>query len=192
MEVTEGIFTHLRSTLRRLRKLVALSSIDKLADITPESLDERQAEIDSLARDIFRMTRSPKTKDYQACRLDKERLILFSNLSQQQSIEVLETHLHLTRVIESNQIHVRQSVQREIMLKTGEMEKHICEMALNQNRKVLRLTSRSLRIHHALRLPRHEKTLGISKGHDAGRAYKERAARDRKLRATYAHVFHAR
>jgi hypothetical protein len=60
-----------------------------------------------------------------------------SHLSQQRSLEVLETHLHLARVMESNQIHVKQSVEREIMLRTGEMEKHICEM-LDQNRKVLR------------------------------------------------------
>ncbi len=39
--------------------------------------------------------------------------------------------------MESNQIHVKQSVEREIMLKTSEMERHICE-TLDQNRKLLR------------------------------------------------------
>ncbi len=62
---------------------------------------------------------------------------MLSHLSQQQSLEVLEAHLQLTGVMEPNQIHVKQSVEREIMLKTSEMEKHTCEM-LDQNRKNLR------------------------------------------------------
>jgi hypothetical protein len=132
-EVTEGISTHLRSTLRRLREITVMPSIDKLGDITAEMLDERQAEIDAL----LRIYTEQITKDYQACRLDKERLILLSHLSQEQSLEVLEAHLQLTRVMESNQIHVKQSVEREMMLKTSEMERHICEM-LDQNRKLLR------------------------------------------------------
>jgi hypothetical protein len=37
-EVTEGISTHLRSTLRRLREITALPSIDKLGDMTAETL----------------------------------------------------------------------------------------------------------------------------------------------------------
>jgi regulator of replication initiation timing len=41
--------------------------------------------------------------------------------------------------MESNQIHVKQSVERDLMLKTGEMEKHICEM-LDQNRKAIRFS----------------------------------------------------
>jgi hypothetical protein len=47
-EVTEGISTYLRSTLRRLREITAMPSIDKLGDMTAETLDERQAEIDAL------------------------------------------------------------------------------------------------------------------------------------------------
>jgi hypothetical protein len=55
MEVTEGISTHQGPTLKRLRELTALPSIDKLDDMTPELLDERQAEIDALlAWDILR------------------------------------------------------------------------------------------------------------------------------------------
>jgi hypothetical protein len=79
MEVMEGISTHLRPTLKRLRELTALLSIDKLDDMTPESLDERQAEIDAL----LGIYSEQITKGYQACRLDKERLILLSHLSQQ-------------------------------------------------------------------------------------------------------------
>ena len=100
-----------------------------------ETLDERQVEIDAL-HSIYT---EQITKDYHACRLDKERLILLSHLSQQQSLEVLEAHLQLARVMESNQIHVKQSVERDLMLKTGEMEKHICEM-LDQNRKAIRFS----------------------------------------------------
>ena len=131
-EVTEGISTHLRSTLRRLREITALPSIDRLGDMTAETLDERQTEIDAL----LNMYTEQISKDYQACRLDKERLILLSHLSQEQSIEVLEAHLQLTRVMESNQIHVKQTVERDVMLNTSEMEKHVYEM-LDRNRKLI-------------------------------------------------------
>jgi hypothetical protein len=57
------------------------------------------------------------SKDYQACRLNKERLILLSHLSQQQSIEILELNLQLARVIESSQIHLQRSVESQILLK---------------------------------------------------------------------------
>jgi len=132
-EVTEGISTHLRSTLRRLKEITALPSIDRLGDMTAETLDERQSEIDAL----IGLYTDQITKDYQACRLDKERIILLSHLSQEQSMEVLEVHLQLARVMESNQIHVKQSVETEVMLRTSEMEKHICDM-LDQNRKAIR------------------------------------------------------
>ena len=92
-EVTEGISTHLRSTLRRLREITVLPSIDRLGDMTAETLDERQTEIDAL----IGLYSDQITKDYQACRLDKERIILLSHLSQEQSMEVLEVHLHLAR-----------------------------------------------------------------------------------------------
>jgi hypothetical protein len=131
-DVTEGISTHLRSTLKRLREITALPSIDKLGDMTAETLDERQAEIDAL----IGICTDQITKDYQACRLDKERLILMSHLSQEQSIEVLEAHLQLTRVMESNQIHVKQTVERDVLLNTNEIEKHVHEM-LDRNRKLI-------------------------------------------------------
>ncbi len=41
--------------------------------------------------------------------------------------------------MESNQIHVKQSVERDLMLKTAEKEKHICEI-LDQNRKAIRFS----------------------------------------------------
>ncbi len=47
-DVTEGISTHLRTTLRRIKEFAALPSFDKLEDMTPELLDERQLEINAL------------------------------------------------------------------------------------------------------------------------------------------------
>jgi hypothetical protein len=47
-DVTEGISTHLRATLRRVKELTALPSFDKLEDMTPELLDERRLEINAL------------------------------------------------------------------------------------------------------------------------------------------------
>ena len=131
-EVTEGISTHLRSTLRRLREITALPSIDRLGDMTAEQLDERQSEIDAL----IGLYTDQISKDYQACRLDKERLILLSHLSQEQSIEVLEANLKLARDMGNHQIHVKQSVEQELMRNHSEMEKHVFEM-LERNRKLI-------------------------------------------------------
>ncbi len=47
-----------------------MPSIDKLENMTAESLDERQAEIDAL----LSLYTEQITKDYHACRLDEERL----------------------------------------------------------------------------------------------------------------------
>ncbi len=65
-----------------------MPSIDKLENMTAESLDEHQAEIDAL----LGIYTEQITEDYHACRIDKERLILLSHLSQQQSLEVLEAY----------------------------------------------------------------------------------------------------
>jgi hypothetical protein len=59
-EVTEGISTHLRSTLRQLRELTVMPSINKLEGMAAETLDERQAEIDAL----LRIYSEQITKDY--------------------------------------------------------------------------------------------------------------------------------
>ncbi len=115
-----------------------MPSFDKLENMTAELLDERRLEINAL----LGMYNQQISKDYQACRLDKEKLILLSHLSlsQQQSIEILELNLQLARVMESSQIHLNRSVESQVMLKTCKMEKHICEM-LDQNRKLLRDSS---------------------------------------------------
>ena len=76
------------------------------------------------------------TKDYQASRLDKERLILLSHLSQEQSKEVLETNLKVARIMESNLIHVTQTVGNNWMKNTCDMEKHIHDM-LERNRAMI-------------------------------------------------------
>ncbi len=62
-DVTEGLSTYLRSTLRRLREITVMLSIDKLKNMTAESLDERQAEIDAL----LSLYTEQITKDYHAC-----------------------------------------------------------------------------------------------------------------------------
>jgi hypothetical protein len=177
--VTEGISTHLRSTLRRLREITALPSIDRLGDMTAEQLDERQAEIDAL----ISLYTDQISKDYQACRLDKERLILLSHLSQEQSIEVLEANLKLARDMGSHQIHVTQTVEQEIMRNHNEMEKHVFEM-LERNRKL---------IHNSLMescetITPYD-TLDMKRVLESQKVMMNEVL---KLRATHAHVFHAR
>ncbi len=87
---------------------------------------------------VFTLSRSPKITTHVGS-TKKGLSCCHIYLSQQQSLEVLEAHLQLARVMESNQIHVKQSVERDLMLKTGEMERHICAM-LDQNRKAIRFS----------------------------------------------------
>jgi hypothetical protein len=49
-EVNEGISSHLRSTLRRLRNATTLLDLNQLDGYDQRKLDERQAEIDALIK----------------------------------------------------------------------------------------------------------------------------------------------
>jgi hypothetical protein len=89
--------------------------------------------------------------------------------------------------MESNQIHVKQSVERELMLRTSEMEKHICEM-FEQNRKAICgslmeacETITPYEVQDMKRLLESQKAM-----------IREVLTKNAQLRATHAHVFHAR
>ncbi len=106
-EVTEGISSHLRSTLRRLPELPDLNQLD---GYDQTQLDARQAEID----DLIQLYSNQVSADYKTCRLDKEKLIMLSHLSQQQSMEVLEVNLRLAQVMEANQTQLKTSVEDDL------------------------------------------------------------------------------
>jgi hypothetical protein len=75
--------------------------------------------------------------DYTTCRLEKEKLIMLSHLSQQQSMEVLEVSLRLAQVMGANQTQLKTIVEDDLLRTVSEMEAHIQTM-LNKNRDIIR------------------------------------------------------
>jgi hypothetical protein len=68
--------------------------------------------------------------------LEREKLILLSHLSQQQSmVEVLEVNLKLAQVMEASQIQLKTGVKDDLLRNVSEMETHIQSM-LDKNREV--------------------------------------------------------
>jgi hypothetical protein len=49
-EVTEGISSHLRSTLRQMRDATSLPDLNQLDSYDQNKLDKRQAEIDACSK----------------------------------------------------------------------------------------------------------------------------------------------
>jgi hypothetical protein len=138
-EVTEGISSHLRSTLRRLREATTLPDLNQLDGYDQTQLDARQAEIN----DLIQLYSNQVSADYKTCRLDKEKLIMLSHLSQQQSMEVLEVNLRLAQVMEANQTQLKTSVEDDLLRTVSEMETHIQTM-LDKNRDTIRNAVRDL------------------------------------------------
>jgi hypothetical protein len=131
-EVVDGLSSHLRFTLKRLRKATVLPDYDNLADLDQEKLKERQSEIDAL----LKLYTDQIMRDYNAFRLQKQQLVLLAHLSQQQSIEVLEVNILLQQMMESTQIRLQKQTEDELLHNYGEMERHI-RMVLDQNRKAI-------------------------------------------------------
>jgi hypothetical protein len=94
--------TQLRTSLKRLKEVNTLPSWNDLVDGGQEELDKRQEEIDSL----LKLHMDQATKDYHAFKLDKERLILYAHLSQQQAIQVLELHGKLAESMDKSKLMI--------------------------------------------------------------------------------------
>ena len=97
-EVIEGLSSHLKATIRRLKRETTLPDHDHLSDMNQDQLDERQAGIDTL----IKLYTDQVTRDYYMFRLQKEQLVLLSHLTQRQSIELLEVNLKLLQMIDLN------------------------------------------------------------------------------------------
>ena len=86
-ESAEGLCSQLRSIFKRLKEVNDLPSYDKLVNGGQELLDKRQEEIDSL----LKLYTDQATRDYHTSMLDKERLLLYAHLSQQQVVTLAGT-----------------------------------------------------------------------------------------------------
>ncbi len=135
VEVTGGISSHLRSTLRRLRDATTLPDLNQLDGYAQTKLDERQVRLKSMPY-LIKIYSNQVSADYATCRLDKEKLIMLSHLSQWQSMEVLEVNLRLAQVMEANQTQLKTIVEDDLLRNVSEMEAHIQTMP-DKNRDVI-------------------------------------------------------
>jgi hypothetical protein len=106
VEVVDGLSAQMRSSLKRLQVACTLPSHETLVDMGQEWLDERQAEVEAL----LRLYLEQATNDFDAFRLEKEKIILLAHLSQQQSIEVLQLNMKLADLMEQSQVQIEQSI----------------------------------------------------------------------------------
>jgi hypothetical protein len=133
VEVVDGLSAQMRSSLKRLQVACTLPSHENLVDLAQEWLDERQAEAESLVRLFLEQV----TNDFNAFRLKKAKLILLAHLSQQQSIEVLQLNMKLADIMEQSQLHIEQSIGKQIDDNTSKMERDVKDI-LDQNRLLFR------------------------------------------------------
>jgi hypothetical protein len=129
-QVVEGLSAHLKATIRRLKKETTLPDYNHISDMNQDQLDERQASIDAL----IKLYTDQVTRDNNMFRLQKEQLVLLSNLTQPQSIELLEVNHRLSQMIDLNREGLQVSIDEEVLKTSAEMEKRMAPM-FEQHRK---------------------------------------------------------
>jgi hypothetical protein len=131
-ESAEGLCSQLRSTLKRLKEVNDLPSWDKMVDGGQEMLDKRQEDIDSL----LKLYMDQATRDYHTSKLDKERLLLYAHLSQQQSIQVLELHGRLAESMDKSRLLIEKALGDRLEETNEKLDKAI-RLIMKQNQDVI-------------------------------------------------------
>ncbi len=80
-DAVDGLSSQLKKTLKKLETLCALPNLYELSDMEQEEFDAKQAEIDA----CLKLYKDQTTLDYDAFKLQKERVIMLSHLAQRQS-----------------------------------------------------------------------------------------------------------
>jgi hypothetical protein len=131
-EVIEGLFAHLKATLRRLKKETTLPDYDHISDMNQDQIDERQASIDAL----INLYTDQVKRDYNIFRLQKEQLVLLSYLTQRQSIELLQVNHRLSQMIDVNTSTLKTAIYEEVLNSSAEMEKRMAAI-FERHRKLI-------------------------------------------------------
>jgi hypothetical protein len=124
-EIAEGLCTQMRNSLKRLKEANTLPSWNDLVDEGQEKLDKRQEDIDSL----LKLHMDQATRDYHTFKLDKERLILYAHLSQQQAIQVLELNGKLAESMDKSKLLIEQTLGDKISAVNANMSTAIGSMS---------------------------------------------------------------
>jgi hypothetical protein len=132
IESAEGLCSQPRSSLKRLKEANDLPSWDTLVDGGQEMLDKRQEDIDSL----LKLYMDQATKDYHTSKLDKERLLLYAHLSQQQAIQVLELHGRLAESMDKSKLLIEKALGDRLEDTNDKLDKAI-RLIMKQNQDVI-------------------------------------------------------
>jgi hypothetical protein len=98
-DAVDGLSSQLKKTLKKLETLCALPNLYELADMEQDEIDSKQAEIDA----CLKLYKDQITLDYDAFKLQKERVIMLSHLAQRQSADNLDLSLRMAQIICSSQ-----------------------------------------------------------------------------------------
>jgi hypothetical protein len=131
-ESAEGLWSQLRSSLKRLKEVNDLPSWDKLVDEGQKMLDKRQEDVDLL----LKLYMDQAAKDYHNFKLDKEGLLLYAHLSQQQAIQVLELHGKLAESMDKSKLLIEKALGNRLEDTNDKLDKAIC-LIMKQNQDVI-------------------------------------------------------
>ena len=81
--------------------------------------------------------------DYDAFKLQKERVIMLSHLAQRQSADNLDLNLRMIQIAQSNEIQISKEVEDKVLQKTLDLENSISN-TLIQHRDLLRIHLKKL------------------------------------------------
>ncbi len=106
-----------------METLCALPNLYELADMEQDAIDAKQAEIDAL----LKLYRDQITLDYDAFKLQKERVILLLHLAQRQAAEIQL----------NDEIQLNEKIDNKIIRKSADLENSI-RKTLKDHRALMR------------------------------------------------------
>ena len=113
-DAVDGLSAQLKNTLKKLETLCTLPNLYELADMEQDQIDAKQAEIDT----YLQLYKNQITIDYDAFKLQKERVIMLSHLAQRQSADNLDLNLRMIQIVQSNEIQISKEVEDKVLQKT--------------------------------------------------------------------------
>ena len=113
-DAVDGLSNQLKKTLKKLETLCELPNLFELAEMNQDEIDAKQAEIDT----CLQLYKDQITIDYDAFKLQKERVIMLSHLAQRQLADNLDLNLRMIQIAQSNEIQIDKDVEDKIVRKT--------------------------------------------------------------------------
>ena len=138
-DAVDGLSNQLKKTLKKLEAICTLPNLFELAEMNQDEIDAKQAEIDT----YLQLYKNQITIDYDAFKLQKERVIMLSHLAQRQSADNLDLNLRMIQIAQSNEIQINKEVEDKVLQKTLDLENSISN-TLIQHRELLRIHLKKL------------------------------------------------